>query len=120
MSVVIQASHKVNMKTLKRVIRNIGPHQRCIWEPPEEETQDPEAYCYDRFSLGTSLSRSTISDLGNSQVYSDAETADSISEALLMEETRRHISSQMQEHHKYEFMILLNIVHFTFQPFIAS
>ncbi|XP_028604590.2 ciliogenesis and planar polarity effector 1 isoform X8 [Podarcis muralis] len=100
MSVVIQASHKVNMKTLKRVIRNIGPHQRSIWEPPEEETQDPEAYCYDRFSLGTSLSRSTISDLGNSQVYSDAETADSISEALLMEETRRHISSQMQEHHK--------------------
>nr|XP_034956443.1 ciliogenesis and planar polarity effector 1 isoform X2 [Zootoca vivipara] len=100
MSVVIQASHKVSMKTLKRVIRNIGPHQRSIWEPPEEETQDPGAYCYDRFSLGTSLSRSTISDLGNSQVYSDAETADSISEALQMEETRRHISSQMQEHHK--------------------
>ncbi|CAI5787669.1 Hypothetical predicted protein [Podarcis lilfordi] len=100
MSVVIQASHKVNMKTLKRVIRNIGPHQRSIWEPPEEETQDPEAYCYDRFSLGTSLSRSTISDLGNSQVYSDAETADSISEALMLEETRRHVSSQTQEHHK--------------------
>ncbi|XP_061464401.1 ciliogenesis and planar polarity effector 1 [Rhineura floridana] len=100
MSVVMQAAHKVNLKTLKRVIRNIGPHQRSIWEPPEEEPPDPGAYCYDRFSLGTSLSRSTISDMGNPQVYSDAETADSLSDALLKEETRKHVPSQMQEHHK--------------------
>ncbi|XP_048359496.1 ciliogenesis and planar polarity effector 1 isoform X2 [Sphaerodactylus townsendi] len=97
MSAVIEAAHKVNLKTLKRVIRNIGPHQRNIWEPPEEESQDLGTCCYDGFSLGTSLSRSTVSDLGNPQVYSDAETGDSVSEALLMEETRRRTPSQMQE-----------------------
>uniref|UniRef100_A0A674HZA6 Ciliosis and planar polarity effector complex subunit 1 n=1 Tax=Terrapene triunguis TaxID=2587831 RepID=A0A674HZA6_9SAUR len=88
MSVVIQATHKVRLKALKRVIRNIGPIEMSIWEPLEEETPDDEAHCYDRFSLGTSLSRSTLSDCGNPQVYSDAETADTLSEALLTEETR--------------------------------
>ncbi|XP_053153161.1 ciliogenesis and planar polarity effector 1 isoform X2 [Hemicordylus capensis] len=100
MSVVIQAAQKVNLKALKRVTRNIGPYQRSIWEPAEEEIQDPGTYCYDRLSLGTSLSRSTISDFGNPQVYSDAETTDSISEAVLMYETRNHIPSQMQEDYK--------------------
>ncbi|XP_044287142.1 ciliogenesis and planar polarity effector 1 isoform X3 [Varanus komodoensis] len=100
MSVAIQSAHKVNVKTLKRVIRNIGHHQRNIWEPPEEEVQDPGVHCCDRFSLETSLSRSTVSDLGNPQVYSDAETVESLSEELLMEETKKSFSSQMQENHK--------------------
>ncbi|XP_062984212.1 ciliogenesis and planar polarity effector 1 [Elgaria multicarinata webbii] len=100
MSVVIQTAQKVNVKTLKRVIRNIGPHQRNIWEPPEEELQDPGVHCCDRFSLGTTLSRSTISDLGNPQIYSDTDTADSLSEALLMEETRKYVPSLKQEDHK--------------------
>lgn len=94
MSVVIETATKVNLKALKHVTRHIGPHQRNIWEPPEEEMQDPGVYSYDRLSLGTSLSRSTISDLGISQVYSDADTADSFSEALLIEDTRNHISPQ--------------------------
>ncbi|XP_074851741.1 ciliogenesis and planar polarity effector 1 [Carettochelys insculpta] len=88
MSVVIEATHKVRMKALKRVIRNIGPIEINIWEPSEEETPDDEALCYDRFSLGTSLSRSTLSHCGSPQVYSDAETADTLSEALLTEGTR--------------------------------
>ncbi|XP_066471324.1 ciliogenesis and planar polarity effector 1 isoform X1 [Tiliqua scincoides] len=96
MSVVIKTAMKVNLKALKRVTRNIGPPQRNIWEPLEEETQDPGAYCYDRLSLGTSLSRSTISDLGISQVFSDAETADSFSEALLMDDTKNNIPPQKQ------------------------
>ena len=100
MAVVIQAVHKANVKTLKCVIRNIGPYEKNIWEPPEEETQDPGACCYDKLSLGTSLSRSTISDLGNSQIYSDAETAESLSEALLVEETKKHIRTQMEENNK--------------------
>lgn len=100
MSAVIEAAHKVNLKMLKRVLRNIGPNQRNIWEPPEEENQDLGTYCYDRLSLGTSLSRSTVSDLGNPQVYSDAETGDSVSEALLMDETRKGPPSQMQEEYR--------------------
>ncbi|KAM9138287.1 ciliogenesis and planar polarity effector 1 isoform 2-T2 [Pangshura tecta] len=97
MSVVIQAAHKVRLKALKRVIRNIGPIEMSIWEPSEEETPDDEAHCYDRFSLGTSLSRSTLSDCGNPQVYSDAETADTLSEALLTEETRNQAPSLQRE-----------------------
>ncbi|XP_039399480.1 ciliogenesis and planar polarity effector 1 isoform X8 [Mauremys reevesii] len=97
MSVVIQATHKVRLKALKRVIRNIGPIEMSIWEPSEEETPDDEAHCYDRFSLGTSLSRSTLSDCGNPQVYSDAETADTLSEALLTEETRSQAPSPQRE-----------------------
>ncbi|XP_034629030.1 ciliogenesis and planar polarity effector 1 isoform X2 [Trachemys scripta elegans] len=97
MSVVIQATHKVRLKALKRVIRNIGPIEMSIWEPSEEETPDDEAHCYDRFSLGTSLSRSTLSDCGNPQVYSDAETADTLSEALLTEETRNQAPSPQRE-----------------------
>uniref|UniRef100_A0ABM5FU50 Ciliogenesis and planar polarity effector 1 isoform X1 n=1 Tax=Pogona vitticeps TaxID=103695 RepID=A0ABM5FU50_9SAUR len=100
MAVVIQAVHKVNVKTLKCVIRNIGSYEKNIWEPPDEETQDPGACCYDKLSLGTSLSRSTISDLGNSQIYNDAETAESLSEALLVEETKKHIRTQMEENNK--------------------
>ncbi|XP_015275639.1 PREDICTED: uncharacterized protein C5orf42 homolog [Gekko japonicus] len=100
MSAVIEAAHKVNLKTLKRVIRNIGPNQRNIWEPPEEENQELGTCCYDGFSLGTSLSRSTVSDLGNPQVYSDAETGDSVSEALLMDGTRKSTPSQMQEEYR--------------------
>nr|XP_048705548.1 ciliogenesis and planar polarity effector 1 isoform X10 [Caretta caretta] len=97
MSVVIQATHKVRLKALKRVIRNIGPIEMSIWEPSEEETPDDEAHCYDRFSLGTSLSRSTLSDCGNPQVYSDAEAADTLSEALLTEETRNQAPSPQRE-----------------------
>ncbi|XP_062828550.1 ciliogenesis and planar polarity effector 1 isoform X2 [Anolis carolinensis] len=97
MSVVIQAAHKVNVTALKRVMRNIGAPQRNIWEPLEVETQDPGVCCYDRFSLGTSLSRSTVSDLGNPPSYSDAETADSFSESLWSEEIRKYIPVQVEE-----------------------
>ncbi|NXK10592.1 CPLN1 protein, partial [Herpetotheres cachinnans] len=96
MSVVIQATEKVRMKALRRVIRNIGPIEVNIWEPAEEETADDEEHCYDRFSLGTSLSRSTLTDLGNLQVYSDADTADTLSDALC-EETRGQTPSLQRD-----------------------
>ncbi|XP_061873275.1 ciliogenesis and planar polarity effector 1 isoform X6 [Colius striatus] len=87
MSVLIQTAEKVRMKSLRLVIRNIGPIEINIWEPAEEGAADKEQY-YDRFSLGTSLSRSTLTDLGNAQVYSDANTADTLSDALFPEEMR--------------------------------
>ncbi|NWQ79180.1 CPLN1 protein, partial [Columbina picui] len=88
MSIVIQATEKVRMKALRCVIRNIGPIENNIWEPAEEGAADDEEHGYDRFSLGTSLSKSTLTDLGNSQVYSDADTADTLSDALITEEMR--------------------------------
>ncbi|NXX13569.1 CPLN1 protein, partial [Podargus strigoides] len=97
MSVVIQAAEKVRIKALRRVIRNIGPIETNIWEPVEEGAADDEQHCYDRFSLGTSLSRSTLSDLGNPQVYSDTDTAGTLSDALFTEETRSQTLSLQRD-----------------------
>ncbi|XP_070599532.1 ciliogenesis and planar polarity effector 1 [Erythrolamprus reginae] len=87
MSVVLQATYKVNVKILKRVIRNIGPIQTNIWEPLEEEIQDSGGSCYDRFSLGTTLS--TISDFRNFKGCNNDEAADSLSEFGGTEEARK-------------------------------
>jgi hypothetical protein len=80
--------HKVRVKALKRVQRNIGSFEMNIWEPVEEEKPD-EVLGFDKFSLGTSLSRSTLTELGSSMVHSDADTADMFSEDLLLEEKTR-------------------------------
>ncbi|KAM4638990.1 ciliogenesis and planar polarity effector 1 isoform 2-T2 [Amazona ochrocephala] len=96
MSIVIQATEKVRMKALRHVIKNIGPVEIHIWEPAEEGAASDE-HCYDRFSLGTSLSRSTLTDLGNSQVYSDADTADTLSDALFAEEMRAQTPSLQRD-----------------------
>ncbi|XP_041603868.1 ciliogenesis and planar polarity effector 1 isoform X5 [Vulpes lagopus] len=86
MSVIMHSIHKVRVKALKRVERNIGPFEMNIWEPIEE--QKAEAPGFDRFSLGLSLSRSTLTELGNPLVHSDADTADTFSEAWSVEEKR--------------------------------
>lgn len=88
MSVVIQAIEKARVKNLRLVIRNIGPIEINVWEPAEEGADYQEEHCYDNVSLGTSISRSTLTDLGNPQLHSEAETVDTLSDALLAEETR--------------------------------
>ncbi|XP_049994926.1 ciliogenesis and planar polarity effector 1 isoform X6 [Alexandromys fortis] len=82
MSVVMRSVHKVRVKALKRVQRNIGASEMNVWEPDEEEKPDA-APASDRFSLGTSLSRSTLTEQGSSLVHSDADT---FSETLSFEE----------------------------------
>ncbi|CAO2592407.1 Ciliogenesis and planar polarity effector 1 [Lemmus lemmus] len=82
MSVVMRSVHKVRVKALKRVQRNIGASEMNIWEPDEEEKPDA-APASDRFSMGTSLSRSTLTEQGSSLVHSDADT---FSETLSFEE----------------------------------
>lgn len=88
MSVVIQAMEKARMKNLKLVIKNIGPIEINVWEPAEEGADFQEEHYYDKVSLGTSISRSTLTDLGNPQLHSEAESVDTLSDALLVEETR--------------------------------
>ncbi|NXU47238.1 CPLN1 protein, partial [Turnix velox] len=97
MSVVIQATEKVRMRTLRRVIRNIGPIEINIWDPLEEGAANYEEDCFDRFSLGTSVSRSTLTDLENSQLYSDADKTDTLSEGLYTEEMRAQIPSSQSD-----------------------
>ncbi|XP_044149120.1 LOW QUALITY PROTEIN: ciliogenesis and planar polarity effector 1 [Bufo gargarizans] len=81
MSVIIHNMQRSQLKTLRRIHRNIGPVEMHMWEPPLDETLWDEAHCYDKFSLGTtSLSRSTLTDLGRPQIYSDTDT---LSDALV-------------------------------------
>ncbi|XP_057395747.1 ciliogenesis and planar polarity effector 1 isoform X9 [Balaenoptera acutorostrata] len=99
MSVIMHSIHKVRVKALKRVQRNIGSFEMNIWEPTEEE-KPAEVLGFDTFSLGTSLSRSTLPEPGNSLVHSDADTADTFSEALLAEEKSRiHFSQRNAPNH---------------------
>lgn len=84
MSVVMRSAHKVRVKALKRVQRNIGAFEMNIWEPDEEEKPAAAPATADTFSLGTSLSRSTLTlELGSSLLHSDADT---FSETLSFEE----------------------------------
>ncbi|XP_023568501.1 protein JBTS17 [Octodon degus] len=85
MSVVMRSVHKVRVKAMKRVQRNIGSFEVNIWEPVEEEKPD-EIPGFDRFSLGTSFSGSTLTELGSSVAHSDADT---FSEGLSVEEKNR-------------------------------
>ncbi|XP_077027401.1 ciliogenesis and planar polarity effector 1 isoform X5 [Agelaius phoeniceus] len=85
---IIQAAEEERKKALRRVVKNIGPIEVNIWEPVEEAASNDEEHCYDRFSLGTSLSTSTLTDVGNPQVYNDADAADTLSDALFTEEAR--------------------------------
>ncbi|CAN8219831.1 unnamed protein product [Coccothraustes coccothraustes] len=94
---VIQAAEEVRKKALRRVVKNIGPIEVNIWEPVEEAASNDEEHCYDRFSLGTSLSTSTLTDVGNPQVYNDADMADTLSDALFTEETRPQTPSFPRE-----------------------
>ncbi|XP_018121837.1 ciliogenesis and planar polarity effector 1 isoform X2 [Xenopus laevis] len=93
MSVVIHNVQRVRLKMLKRIQRNIGPVEMHVWESVFGDTSDEEVQCYDQLSLGTSLSRSTITDLARPQVYSDADT---LSEAFTLhdsdERSERHIA----------------------------
>ncbi|XP_059272300.1 ciliogenesis and planar polarity effector 1 [Mustela nigripes] len=108
MSVIMHSIHKVRVKALKRVQRNIGSFEMNIWEPLEEE-KPAEVPGFDRFSLGTSLSRSTLTELGNSLVHSDADTADTFSEALSAEEKNRiHVYQRYWYCASVGFMVLEN------------
>ncbi|XP_031215678.1 ciliogenesis and planar polarity effector 1 isoform X2 [Mastomys coucha] len=99
MSVVLRSAHKVRVKALKRVQRNIGAFEMNIWEPDEED-KPAAAPAADRCSLGTSVSRSTLTlELGSSLLHSDTDT---FSETLSLEEKtwihfyQRHAPSHME------------------------
>ncbi|XP_027719180.1 ciliogenesis and planar polarity effector 1 isoform X3 [Vombatus ursinus] len=96
MSVIMHSIYKVRVKALKRVRRNIGPFEVNIWEPPEEETTDNKIHAYDQFSPGASLSRSTLTEVGNSLAHSDTETADTFSEALSSEKKRENAQNHAE------------------------
>ncbi|MBN3318195.1 CPLN1 protein, partial [Atractosteus spatula] len=82
MTVVIQDFLRLRRRQLKRVVRNIGPVEFHLWERAEEGAAEDDTPLYDRLSLGTSLSCSTLTDCGRPLVSSDVETVDTISDPL--------------------------------------
>ncbi|MGH0162158.1 UNVERIFIED_CONTAM: hypothetical protein FKN15_049564 [Acipenser sinensis] len=106
MSVVIQDLLKQRCKQLKRIARNIGPVEFHIWEKAEEGVAENDNPLCDRFSLGTSLSQSTLTDFGRPQVYSD-DTADTISEQLQGEDSRDEVEINQSRHSKPQSMELM-------------
>nr|DBA23673.1 TPA: hypothetical protein GDO54_014565 [Pyxicephalus adspersus] len=89
MSVVTHNVQRVRVKALKRIQRNIGPVEMHVWEPPLDENTEDESHYYDRYSLGTSLSRSTPTDLG--KIYSDTDTlSDTFLNSIAEDRTEGH------------------------------
>ncbi|XP_072448988.1 ciliogenesis and planar polarity effector 1 isoform X5 [Chiloscyllium punctatum] len=82
MSVLLHELHGQRMKLMKRAAQTIGPTEHHIWERADESLRDQEDQMYDRFSLGTSLSRSSLTDTGRGQNQGDGDTTDNISEDL--------------------------------------
>ncbi|XP_072373634.1 ciliogenesis and planar polarity effector 1-like [Scyliorhinus torazame] len=79
MSVLLQDLYRQKVKMLKRIVQSIGPTEQHVWERAEESLRDQEDQPYDWFSLGTSLSRSSLTDTRRSQNQGDGDTSDNIS-----------------------------------------
>ncbi|XP_067838180.1 ciliogenesis and planar polarity effector 1 [Heptranchias perlo] len=101
MSVLLHDLYRQRLKTLKRVVQNIGPTEHHIWERGEESLREPQGQTYDRFSLGTSLSRSTLTDTKKAQNQSDGDTTDNMSEEFQdLSERQDKIQQQMGTGHR--------------------
>lgn len=74
MAAVLRSVHRVRVKALKRVQRNIGPFETHVWEPVE----DDKPAAGPGFEGCSSPSRSTLTDPGTPPGHSEA---DSLSEA---------------------------------------
>ncbi|XP_036384605.1 ciliogenesis and planar polarity effector 1 [Megalops cyprinoides] len=96
MTVLIQGQLKHRRRYLRQVGKHLGPLKQHIWERTEEEEEEGAgaASTFDRFSLGASLSRSTLSDCGYPQVYSDGDVAATPSELLSSDSLGRPIPSK--------------------------
>ncbi|XP_069771549.1 uncharacterized protein cplane1 [Narcine bancroftii] len=79
MTIVLHEVYRHRMKMLKRAGRNIGPTERHIWERADEGLREQEDEVHDQFSLGTSGSRSTLTDTRRSQDQSEGDTMDNMS-----------------------------------------
>ncbi|XP_039606484.1 ciliogenesis and planar polarity effector 1 isoform X3 [Polypterus senegalus] len=109
MPIIIQDLLKLRIKQLKRIARNIGPVELHIWERTEESLGENDTPLYDRFSLGTSLSRSTLTDYGRAQVYSDGDTADSISEQLPVVDRRDEFEADNSQYIRSQSVTLTSV-----------
>ncbi|XP_062334213.1 ciliogenesis and planar polarity effector 1 [Osmerus eperlanus] len=83
MTILIRDKLRQRRKHQRRLARHLAPPELHLWEREEaEEERGRSAVLLERFSLGASLSTSTLTDCGRPLVYSDGDTGENTSEAL--------------------------------------
>ncbi|XP_067885187.1 ciliogenesis and planar polarity effector 1 isoform X3 [Heterodontus francisci] len=101
MSVLLHELYRQRIKVLKRTVQNIGPTEQHIWERNEEGLRDQQDQPYDWFSLGMSLSRSSLTDTSRGQNQGDGDTTDDMSvEFQDLSEQQDKIQQQMGTSHR--------------------
>lgn len=78
--ILVQERLRQRRKDLKRLARHLAPLELYLWEREEEQDRGGGGQgalaLLERFSLGASLSNSTLTDCGRPLVYSDGDTAE--------------------------------------------
>ncbi|XP_067255037.1 ciliogenesis and planar polarity effector 1 isoform X2 [Chanodichthys erythropterus] len=82
MMILIQDQLRQRRRELRRLVKYLGTPEPYLWEREEEEDRGGAASILKRLSLGTSLSDSTLTDCGRPLVYSEGDTAETLSEPL--------------------------------------
>ncbi|XP_036450987.1 ciliogenesis and planar polarity effector 1 [Colossoma macropomum] len=82
MMLLIQDQRRQRCREERRLAKTLAPLERHLWEREEEEERGGAATILSRFSLGTSLSNSTLTDCERPLVGSEGDTADTLSEPL--------------------------------------
>ncbi|XP_017567420.2 ciliogenesis and planar polarity effector 1 isoform X1 [Pygocentrus nattereri] len=82
MMLLIQDQRRQRCREERHLAKILAPLEQHLWERDEEEERGGAATILSRFSLGTSLSNSTLTDCERLLVGSEVDTADTLSEPL--------------------------------------
>ncbi|XP_073686293.1 ciliogenesis and planar polarity effector 1 [Garra rufa] len=82
MLILIQDQLRQRRRELRRLTKYLGIPEPYLWEREEEEDRGGASSIQNRLSFGTSLSDSTLTDCGRPLVYSEGDTAETLSEPL--------------------------------------
>ncbi|KAK7125268.1 hypothetical protein R3I93_020830 [Phoxinus phoxinus] len=80
MMILIQDQLRQRRRELRRLEKYLGAAEPHLWEREEEDDRGAAVSILRRLSLGTSLSDSTLTDCGRPLVYSEGDTAETLSE----------------------------------------
>ncbi|KAA0704314.1 Protein JBTS17 [Triplophysa tibetana] len=93
MMILIRDQLRRRRRELRRLEKHLAAAEQFLWEREEEEERGGADSILKRLSLGTSLSDSTLTDCGRPLVYSEGETAETLSETLSPEPQTKTLHS---------------------------
>ncbi|XP_065120529.1 ciliogenesis and planar polarity effector 1 isoform X4 [Paramisgurnus dabryanus] len=82
MMILIRDQIRRRRRELRRLEKHLSTLETFLWEREEEEERGGADSILKRLSLGMSLSDSTLTDCGRPLVYSEGDTAETLSETL--------------------------------------